>query len=80
MECVKEKKFLFWKWKQVDHRYKMHTISKFMSCSDTFHVTYKCSACGAGYKRKFVEQDELILAGIKVENLQEVSDYFLRSC
>ena len=61
MDCIKEKKFLFWKWKQVEHNYKMHRISKFMKTSDTFHVDYKCSTCGATYTKKFVEQDELML-------------------
>ena len=52
----------------------MHRISKFMKCSDTFHIDYKCETCEAKYTRKFVEQDELILAGIPIETLQKVDD------
>jgi len=80
MDCIKEKKFLFWKWKQVEHNYKMHRISKFMKCSDTFHVDYKCSTCVATYTKKFVEQDELILAGIPIETLQKVDDWNWHYC
>ena len=58
----------------------MHRISKFMKCSTTFHVNYKCETCGAEYVRKFVEQDELILAGIPVETLQKVDSWNWHYC
>ncbi len=74
MECVKSKKFLFWKYQTVDHDYQMFRISKFMKSSDTFHVEFKCSRCGAEKKEKFVEQDDLILAGITVDQLKKIDD------
>ena len=51
-----------------------------MKTSDTFHVDYKCSTCGATYTKKFVEQDELILAGIPIETLQNVDDWNWHYC
>lgn len=80
MDCIKEKKFLLWRWKRVEHNYKMHRIRKFMKSSSTFHVDYKCEVCVAEYTRKFVEQDELILAGISVETLNNVDDMNWHSC
>jgi len=75
MNCIKEKRFLFWKYKVVEHNYKIHRISKFMNSSTTFHVEYKCENCGAIRLRKFVEQDELILEGIPIEELLKVDDW-----
>ncbi len=75
MECIKEKRFLFWKYKAIEHTYKMHRVSKFMDSSTTFHVHYICEVCGAEYTKKFVEQDELLLAGIPVDELKKVTAY-----
>lgn len=75
MECIKEKRFLFWKYKAIEHTYKMHRVSKFMDSSTTFHVHYRCEVCGAEYSEKFVEQDELLLAGIPVDELKKVTAY-----
>lgn len=71
--CIKIKKFLFWKIKTVVHDYKMYRISKFMDSSETYHVGYKCSNCGCSYSDIFVEQDYLILNGIPVEELIKVT-------
>ncbi|MCK9415454.1 hypothetical protein M0Q97_02200 [Candidatus Dojkabacteria bacterium] len=74
LSCIKEKRFLFWKWKEIKHTYKPYCISKFMKYSSTFHVEYKCSVCGATKERSFVEQDELLLLGIPLEVLNKITD------
>lgn len=74
MECIKYKKFLFWEWKAVEHNYKMYRISKFMKCSDDFHIEYKCSVCSASYTERYVKLNELILLGIPTQSLLKVDD------
>lgn len=39
--CIKDKKFLFFKWREIEHDFKMFSISKFMYCSTTFTVRNK---------------------------------------
>lgn len=75
MNCIKHKRFLFWKWKAVEHTYKIWSVSKFMSCSTDFIVKHRCESCGAVTTRHFVKQDELILAGIPVNELNKVDDF-----
>jgi len=79
MQCVKEQRFLFLKWRYVEHDYRMYRIIRFMRSSTTFHVEYKCK-CGAKYTRSFVEQDELILAGISVETLNKIDNFNAYYC
>ena len=71
--CIKEKKFLWWKWKVVEHNYKPKRISKFMTSSNTYHLDYECE-CGAEFIKKFVTQDSLILMGIDINKLKPL-DY-----
>ena len=72
MDCIKEKSFLFWRWKRVEHKFKIHRINRLLKWTDSYHVTYKCGTCGAKCTRGFVEQEELILAGIPIEILQKL--------
>ena len=71
--CIKKKKFLWWKWNVIEHNYKPRTISKFMTSSDTYHLDYECE-CGAEYTRRFVTQDDLILMGIDINKLKPLND------
>ncbi len=73
-ECIVEHKFLFWKWKAVEHDFHIYKIEKFMYCSSDFIVTWKCSRCETPYKRNFVTHDELILKGISPEILNNISE------
>ena len=75
MECIKKKKFLFWKWVVIKHDYVIHRISKFMITSDTFHVTRKCSVCGIERTEKFVDQDYLLKIGIPVDEIDKIDDW-----
>jgi hypothetical protein len=72
--CIKEHTFLFWKWKVVDHDYRLYSIIKFMSSSIDFQVKDKCTVCGLYRKREFVTADELILAGISPSTLNDITD------
>jgi hypothetical protein len=75
--CIKEERFLFWKYKVVRHKYDIIGINKFMYSSDTFHVHYKCKNCGLSKSDSFIEPDTLILNGIAPEILNEVgTDWF----
>ena len=71
--CIKEKKFLWWKWVVLEHNYKPKKISKFMLSSDTYHLNYECE-CGAEYTERFVTQDSLILLGVDINKLKPL-DY-----
>ena len=73
--CIKEKRFLFWKYKVVEHDYKIWRIGKFMWCSKKFEVTWKCTICKTPKDRHFVEYDELILEGLSSEILNNVSEF-----
>lgn len=71
--CIIEKRFLFWKYKVVEHDYRLYQISKFMNSSTDFHVHYVCTKCGAKKEAHFVEQDDLILLGIPVKILNSIT-------
>ena len=73
MNCIKEKKFLFWKWKVVEHNFEISYIDKFMYCSEDFHVHYHCKNCGIEHIEKFVTADELILKGFLPTELNEIT-------
>lgn len=75
MNCIKEKKFLFWKWRAVEHCWKIHSISKFMDSSETFHVNCVCADCGAARTDKFVKYDTLILKGFSAETLNKIDSH-----
>lgn len=70
--CIKNKKFLWWKWRVVEHSYKPKYISKFMTSSDDYHLEYECE-CGANFTAKFVTQDELILIGVDIKKLEKLN-------
>ena len=72
--CIVEKSFLFWKWKAVEHKYKMYSVSKFMHSSTTFHVRWICE-CGAEKENHFVTQDELLLKGIPMDEIKKITDF-----
>ena len=74
MNCVKEKRFLFWKYKKVEHDYKVGRISKFMDSSDTFVVDWECQ-CGASYSEHFITWDELLLMGFTSEILSKIDKW-----
>jgi hypothetical protein len=80
MECIKEKRFLFWKYKSIKHTYKTHRVSKSMDSSITFLVEYKCEVCGDEYINNSVEKDELLLAGIPVCELKKVTACYWYCC
>ena len=73
MNCIKEKRFLFWKYKVVKHDFKMSHIYKFMRSSEHFRVGYRC-ACGQGMIKHFVTNDELLLKGIPQDVLNGITD------
>jgi hypothetical protein len=73
MSCIKEGRFLFWKYKNISHSYEMIGIWKFMRSSTSFHVQYKCKGCGLLKEDSFVQPDELIIKGISAKTLNDVS-------
>lgn len=75
MNCIKEKKFLFWKYKKVEHNYQLNYISKFMDSSETFHLHKKCRDCGITITEKFVDKDTLILLGVPVKEIEKITRY-----
>jgi len=72
VKCIVERKFLFWKWKEVQHSFKLYSVEKFMWCSTSFIVHRKCEICGRIKKESFVENDQLILEGVPQEILNDV--------
>ena len=70
--CIVKIGWWVFKWKGVIHTYRRTNISKFMYCSETFHIHYECEKCGATKIEKFVEKDTLIMAGVSVEELENV--------
>jgi len=46
-----------------------------MDSSTTFQVDYLCEVCGARFEKFFVEQDELILKGISIDVLNNISEF-----
>jgi len=75
MECIKKIGWWIFKDEVVIHNYKLTSVNKFMSSSDTFHVNYKCKKCGATKKERFVEKDTLIKWGIPVEKIEKITDW-----
>lgn len=78
--CVKEKKFLFWKWVTIEHNYRRRWITKHMIASKTFKVIYKCSNCMATHTVHHVEQDTLLKAGISVKALRGIDNWNWYDC
>lgn len=74
-KCIKEKRLLFYKYKVLEHSYKVSFISKFMDCSTDFRVHYECEGCGATKVEKFVDKDSLILRGFPVKELEKVDSF-----
>jgi hypothetical protein len=73
--CIKEIGWWIFKTKTVIHSWKVSSIGKFMSSSDTFHVHYKCENCGATKTKRFIEKDTLILMGIPVEEIEKITNW-----
>ena len=74
MDCIKEERFLFWKWKVIHHTYELKRVNKFMWVSQTYHCHYQCTVCGITKTEKFVEKDKLILEGIPVSEIEKITD------
>jgi len=74
MSCLKEKRFLFWKYKTGEHDLIVHAISKFMSSSHHFQVHWTCKNCNKREKESFVENDRLIKMGFNQSDLNNVTD------
>lgn len=72
--CIKEKRFLFWKFIKVEHDFHILSICKFMFVSEDFIVNYTCSRCGATYRDLFVKYDDLLLRGFTPETLNKITD------
>lgn len=70
--CIKIIGRWIFKTEVIRHTYERVNISKFMPCSDTFHVHYKCEKCGATKKEKFIEKDALIMQGVPIEELESI--------
>ena len=73
--CIKIIGWWIFKSKVVIHTWRISSISKFMDCSDTFHVHYKCKECGATKTSRFIEKDTLILWGIPVSDIEDITAY-----
>lgn len=73
--CIVEKQFLFWKYRTVEHHYKLYEVSKFMNSSTTFITTHICEVCGAKDVHHFVDVDNLILKGVSVDDLNKISEF-----
>lgn len=71
--CVVKKRFLFWKYNEVEHEDELYSIRKFMYCSKDYIVEFKCKKCGRIRERSFVHFDELLLMGVQSEELIGVS-------
>jgi hypothetical protein len=74
MDCIKEKRFLFWKFKIIEHDFKVLRVNKFMFASTTFHVHSECRVCKITKTEKFVTKDELIWLGIPVSEIEKITD------
>lgn len=74
MSCLKEKRFLFWKYKTVEHDFIVWAISKFMSCSHHFQVHWARKNCDRRETESFFENDRLIKMGFNQSDLNKVTD------
>lgn len=72
VKCIKEKRFLFWKYKTIKHNFTLNYIRRFADKPSEFVVASICNGCGAKQER-YADRDELLLDGIPAKELDQIS-------
>ncbi len=73
---IKHRKFFIWKWDvEEDHPKEIAYINKFMRTSEDFIVHWYCPLCESMKKEHFVTHEELIRMGLKIEEINKITDW-----
>lgn len=60
--------------KYGSHKMEIVRVSKFMSCSTSFHVESKCVYCGLRETEKFVSWEDCQFRGVPQEELEKIDN------